>query len=478
LFPDVPVQFSVSGGTPGYSVFSSNSIVLPIDPAVSGTTFTAIPKNVTADTPVTITVRDSAGKTNTAAVTVRPAVLNNSVTFTALPPDGIGCGTNILCSGGNAQVLVTALLNGTVLQNRSIRFDVYQGDFQFVTPATGVLVNSITVNTDERGEAVVRLAAAVGAPTQVATLTITDIASGLVRRFNFSIVAKTLSVLPSASITIKGAKGAPGQDGKCPFNVLVAYTVFGGTPPYTVVSPLPQIAFVSPSVVTTLGGTFTATLNNCTAGIAFNVTDSVNTSVETALLIGVQGDKGDALPTVTAPKVSPSSLTFLTCSGTAGTVNVTGTGTFTATIATPGGSPGITITVPSNTMPASVTVARGSNPFPATQTPSTVSVNFANSAGTDTLVVTNAAGGNCPVTATLASVTVTVAAGPTHTATSTIAGGVFPYPTATSSNPAVATVVTPVGNTVTITGVAVGTATITVTDSVGNPAAIAVTVGP
>jgi hypothetical protein len=165
MFSGLPTQFSISGGTPPYSVFSNNNAVLPLDSSVNGTTFFAIPAIVSSDTMVTITARDVNNKTKDVLVTVKPAVLNNTVTFTALPQDGVGCGTNILCSGGSAQVVVTAMLNNTVLQNRAIRFDVYQGDFSFVTPATGALINTFTVNTDERVDALVRLTAAVGAPT-------------------------------------------------------------------------------------------------------------------------------------------------------------------------------------------------------------------------------------------------------------------------------------------------------------------------
>jgi len=240
LFPDVPVQFSISGGTPGYSVFSSNSVVLPLDLVVNGTSFTAIPKNVTSDN----ACHDHPCATRTAkpaprAVTVRPAVLNNTVTFTALPPDGIGCGANALCSGGNAQVLVTALLNGTVLQNRSIRFDVYQGDYQIVTPATGVLVNSITVNTDERGEAVVapgrcNRGADAGGDTDDNRR---RIGPGAPLQLQHRV--ENAFCIASGDTTFIGAKGPVGGgtlSGLCPSGT-VDYYIFGGTPPYRVRRP-------------------------------------------------------------------------------------------------------------------------------------------------------------------------------------------------------------------------------------------------
>ena len=75
-----------------------------------------------------------------------------------------------------------------ILRNRAIRFDVFQGGFQLVTPGSGTLVSSLAINTDEQGEAVARITANVGAITQVATIQTTDVTSGLARRYNFTIV--------------------------------------------------------------------------------------------------------------------------------------------------------------------------------------------------------------------------------------------------------------------------------------------------
>jgi len=342
LFPELPTQFSISGGKPGYTVFSSNSLVLPLDSSVTGATFFAIPRNVAVDTPVTITVRDADGKTKDVAVSVKPAVINNNFIFTIVTPAGSGCGANALCGGGTAQVLVTASLNGTILINRPIRFAVFQGDFLFVTPGTGVLVNAITINTDERGEALVRLTATVGAPPQVATLTSTDVTSGLVRRFNFNIVPPTLSALPSANVTFEGAKGALGStEGFCPVGGKVDFYVFGGAPPYTVASLLPDLVSVSSNLVSSSGGRTTATINGC-GQTPLVVTDSTLKAIETALIIGVKGPAGDALPSVPVPPaptapppfvVTPTSLT-VPCGGS-GTVNAAGgTGSVSTTIVT------------------------------------------------------------------------------------------------------------------------------------------------
>lgn len=397
VFPDTPVEFTISGGRAPYDVFSSNASVIPAPGrAVSGK-FTAIPKLVQTGTEVTLTVRDGAGATSSTVLTVQPAVINNQVSFTVLAPTGTGCGTNAVCAGGDAQVVITASQNGLVLQNRAIRFDVFSGPYQFVTPGTGVLVNSLTINTDERGEAVARLRVTVSAPTQVATLQSTDVTSGLIRRFNFNVIQQTsgtgiLTTLPSGNTTFTGPKGAAGQQGGCPVGS-VDYYIYGGTPPYSVASPLPGLLTVSPSVVTTNGGSFTATIFGCGA-TQMIVTDATNRTVETSQVIGERGEAGDAPPATTAPTVSPAALTFTACAQS-GTVSVTGTGTYTATVSTPGGTPGIAITPSSGNLPATITVTR---PAGTAAPPAATTVTIANSAGTATLTVNvaGAAAAACP----------------------------------------------------------------------------------
>jgi len=396
VFPDVPTTFTVSGGTPAYTIFSSNSVALPVTSAVSGTTFTIVPAAVSADTAVDITVRDATNKSIVAKANIKPSTLINQVTFTPIAPTGTGCGTGI-CSGGDAQVVVRAALNGIVLKSRPIRFELYQGSFKIVTPGTGQLVNSLTINTDEQGDAVVRITATPGAPTQVATIQSTDVATGLSRRYNFNIIqqisgAGVLSTLPSGGVTLKGAKGGAGQDGFCPSGpfAVVDYYIFGGTPPYVVASPLPALASPIPSVVTSSGGRFTAQINGC-GKVSFIVTDATGRTIETSAIDSQQGDKGDALPTTSnSLSVSPTSLT-IAC-GSSASVSVVGSGTYTTTIATGGGA-GFSVTPASGAIPNTVTLAAASGAIS-----SPITVNFI--AGTTlqpvTITVTGISAGSCP----------------------------------------------------------------------------------
>lgn len=396
VFADVPTEFTISGGTGGNTVFSSNAVVVPV-PTISGSKFIVVPKSVSADTPVSITVRDSAGTTAKTDLTVKPSTLNNTVTITPLAPTGTGCGSG-LCSGGDARVVVTAVLNGIKLTNRLIRFDVFQGDFQFVTPGTNVLVTTITVNTDENGEAVARIRALVSAPTQVATLSSTDTVSGLVRRTNFNIVQQTsgagiLSVLPSGSTTFTGAKPLPGQPAQCPFGGIVDMYIYGGTPPYTIVSPLPQYLSVSPSVVTVNGGSFRVTQSGCGSSQLI-VTDALNRAIESSSVISVAGPAGDALPTATPPSMTISPTMHTLACGQTATSTVSGSGSFTATVTTPGVPPGsFTVTPTSGPIPGTISFTR--NNGIATASPTTINVNVVNGSLPAQTVTVNVPA-NCP----------------------------------------------------------------------------------
>ena len=396
LFPDLPTTFTITGGTSGYTAFSSNSAVLPVTATVTGATFSVVPNAVPADTVIDITVRDAVNASATAKVTVKPSSLLNQITFTPFGPTANGCGTNALCSGGDAQIFVKAVQNGVVLRNRPIRFDAFKGDFQLVLLATGERVSSLIVNTDEQGEASARITANIGAATQVATIQTTDITSGLSRRYNFNIVQQTsgagiLSTLPSSDVTITGAKGTPGADGSCPIGATVDYYIFGGTPTYTVVSPLPGVASVTPGIVGTNGGRFTAQVTGC-GKVAFIITDATGRTIETSSLISVQGAKGDAITTPPSLNVNVTSLT-IAC-GASGSVTVGGSGTYTTTIV--GTIGGLFVTPSADTLTAggaSVTIAvnRGSS-F------SNPRVDFVNGSITKSvaITVTTSTPGTCP----------------------------------------------------------------------------------
>src|SRR5436190_6335364 len=206
VYANTPATLTVSGGSPPYQAFSSNSAILPVAQAVGSATIVLLPANVAADTLVVITVQDSVGQTATSSVTVRPAPLFNTLTVV---PDRTACGTNALCSGDTATATVQVMgPAGAGLPSRQVKFDVVTGAFGIQTNIPGQpLAASLTVVSDINGFARVVLQAFVNAPTQPAILRATDLTTGNSVSAAFTIVQQTdgtaiLSVVPdTATIT-------------------------------------------------------------------------------------------------------------------------------------------------------------------------------------------------------------------------------------------------------------------------------------
>jgi hypothetical protein len=284
LFSGTPASLTVSGGTPPYRAFTTNPAVLPVAQAVVGGSIPLFAANVTADTPVTISVLDADNKTASSVVTVRAAPLLNSLIVT---PNRTDCGTQAVCSGQTAiaQVTVSAP-GGGGLANRQVRFDVIIGEYGIQT-STGAIVSSQTVTTDASGVARVVLLANVNAATQVALISATDLTSSNQVTANFIIAQFTngtaiLSVLPT-TVALTGPDATHCSDG-----VPVTYYVFGGTPPYRVVASLPTFVSLTGSPIAANGGFFTATTNgNCFTQETFIITDATGRTVTATLSNGL-----------------------------------------------------------------------------------------------------------------------------------------------------------------------------------------------
>ncbi len=82
----LPTTFVFSGGTGAYIIASSNQAVIPLGGGVTGRSVTVVPNPVTADTVVTLTLRDTGTAAPVSAtVTVHPGTLNNDLTITPTP---------------------------------------------------------------------------------------------------------------------------------------------------------------------------------------------------------------------------------------------------------------------------------------------------------------------------------------------------------------------------------------------------------
>ena len=350
-----PFVFTVTGGTQPYTILSSDQAVLPVVGTLNGNTLVITPNSVGADTAVTLTVRDASGQSTTALITVKPSLLlPASITITG-NPNCAASGAD-LCSGqdGTATVQVIGPA-GAPLAGRDVRFDVVQGAFSISSTAAGQpLVQSLTVTTDQNGNATVRLVVPVNAATQVATIRATDLTSGSSVVGQFTIAQfvngnSVLSVIPTGTTTFTGPDTEHCSNGSS-----ATFYIFGGTPPYTVATNFPSAVNITGQPVQRSGGGFTITTNGtCFTGLTFAITDAAGRTLLTPPT--ASNVFGTAEPPPAALAVTPNSAT-INCS----TPNnlqflVTGgTGTFNAALTpSPVGSSvtaGATTTV---TIPAS-----------------------------------------------------------------------------------------------------------------------------
>ena len=315
-YSGTPFTFVVTGGAPPYTVISSDQAALPVVGTLTGNTLVVVPGNVGANTPVTLTIRDTAGTSVAAAVSVRPALLlPASITITGNP--NCGAAGADLCSGQDGLATVKVLgPAGAPLAGRPIQFDVVQGDFGISSTAPGQpVVASLVVNSDQNGDAAVRLVVPVSAPTQVATLRATDVTSGSSVVGQFTIAQfvngnSVLSVIPTGTTTFKGPDTAT-----CSAGASATFYVFGGTPPYTIATNFPQAVTISGNPVLRSGGGFTITTNGtCFTGLTFAITDAAGRT----LLTPPTADNvfGTGAPPAQAIALSPAAgYTLTSCVG-------------------------------------------------------------------------------------------------------------------------------------------------------------------
>lgn len=331
MFANTPVTFTISGGQRPYSAFSSNSSVLPLNITIAnGNTFVATATNPTTDTAVTITVRDSAGKTTTAAANVKATTLLNQLTVSASTNAGNSCGGAQVCSGSEAIASVSAQLNGSPLQNRAIRFEIVSGSLTIVS-GSGTAA-SVTINTDSRGVAIATLRASVGIPSGYTVLRAVDVTSGQTVSYVIT-VGQTID--PTAiTITPNNFQWTGPFKDACATGALTSHLVTGGTPPYTVRQSIPDFAVIAgsplapPSVPvpangTTLGINFGSILVTTTGlvcstgsnGNTITVTDAIGRVATFNIGNTVGSADRPTSPSVTlpVPTLTPNVFTGVIC---------------------------------------------------------------------------------------------------------------------------------------------------------------------
>ncbi len=332
-FAGQPTTFVISGGVTPYVVISDNQSVIPISGATNMGTLVVVANDVSGDTVVNLTVRDS--KTVPAqavvAVTVKPATISNEVTIVPTSTQGVACAPAI-CSGGDALVGATLSLRGLPLTGRGVRFDVVSGAFRFITSFPGAPVETLdttfTTVSDATGKAFARVRVAADAANQTALLRVTDVGSGAFQYASF-IVAQATGTSPGffvtpSSVTFQGPRVdlcASGNTG-----IGTTFFVFGGTPPYTVSNTSTAFA-LSTSFVGTSGGSFFVTPNGtcvATPGVPIVIRDASGRTT-TVLAANIPGTA-----TVPALVVAPTAVTLASCTSVASVTVAGGTGSYTS----------------------------------------------------------------------------------------------------------------------------------------------------
>ncbi len=397
LFASVPATFIASGGTGPYTLVTSNAAVLPVPEGLfGGGSVTLTPNVVSANTPVTITVRDNVGATVSSTATVNPNFVNGNLTIkgnAVESPSFTGCtDVGFVCAGQFGTVTVTLTQNGAPARGRTVRFTAEQGAYQFVTNVVNnTLSPTIDATTDETGTATAIIRGNVGATLQVALIRATDILTSAYRLGNFVIRQTTLTGTDFTTVPNTWAVGGSFKN-ECPGGV-VDYIIFGGTPPYTIRSTISDVT-VSPTPTSIDNpNRFTARFSPVGCGDAgyspvFTITDATGRTITSNLTVKPGTVERPAKTSLT---LSPPAIT-LACGQQAQVVAVITTDAVTATATAPTISTAVTTSVsPATALTASatgtaITVTRGSGTV--VSSPATIAVGAGNAPPQALLVTT------------------------------------------------------------------------------------------
>lgn len=520
---------TVTGAAPGSAdveVRDAAGAIKTVSVTVASGTplYTTVPTlGVEALTGSTLTYTVGGGTGPYTATSGNPAVASVTLSGTSLAISGLTVGTAILqvrdAVGATQSVFVTVrAAAGSALYTTAPTF--VSIPFGVISYTVGGGTGPYTATSDNTSVATVSLNSGV--------LTVTGLAVGRATVVIRDASGTTLSVFVDVASGTALYTTAPGFVEAVAGSGPLTYTIAGGTGPYTVTSS-------NTGVVTASGtGTSTLTLTGISSGSGtVEVRDAAGARVSIVVLVTLPA--GSALYT-TAPSfvsIPLSSVSYTIGGGTApytvtsSNTSVAAVGVSTAagvtTLSVTGLSPGLATVVVQDaagtrvsfvvdvasgtplftTAPTFLSVpiggvalapfAVGGGTIPYTATSSNVSVATVSVSGTALtitgvapgsadLIVRDAAGGRVTIVVNVAAGTAlkttapnAVIVAPTSAPAYLISGGVAPYSASTSSAQ-VATAAVSGGTTLTITGNALGTASVTVRDSAGSSVSIAVTV--
>ena len=341
---------TITGGTGPYTVRSSDANTIAVPTQVTGPTIPITPKNVLANTVVTLTVTDSAAATSIVTVTVVPATITTPL-IAVTPAAGSVCAREnnaavsaaTLCAGEMASASVFLKdANGAILANRDVRFEVLTfGGSLAPKPDSSVFARISTVTTDATGKATVALKADVEATSEAAFLRATDVVSTHRVDTWFTVLKQTSGVSDLSIVPATGGFTAY-YTNECPL-IRREYGVNGGKPPYAVTLPAANTlvlnngtADAAPGAGVTLanaGARFTAlsadSATVCTsASTLITVTDSLGAVVTANFIITAGATTRPAATTALAlspPNISlAADLVSTYCTTSSARYNITG----------------------------------------------------------------------------------------------------------------------------------------------------------
>ena len=393
-YAGVKNTFSIGGGTPPFTMTSSEPGILAVPLSTGGRVIDIVPQQPgVVDSglqqgelqvrSVTVIVRDAVGASAQSIIKVAQNFLTGYGVFVASSTCSAGL---VLCAGGESALIFDSTFNGALYAGHQFRLERVRGPFQFIDPLnSNNQVDAVTVTADHEGKFTTVVRVATNVPSQVAIIRVTDIPTG----------ASTLRMLPingtAASgtlVTVPDAILLTGPNGNTCGYGNVDVLVFDGQAPYTATCPNPQIVVNTPSSTSNPGRiTFVVGANTtCLTGEQCVIQDATGARV----VIPITTVKGTNPPTVAMSAV-PSSIT-LAC-GTTGSVTVVGgSGAYSVSST----HPRISATVSGNTVAITRASGDGAATYPAT---GTVTVTDGSSATPVTVNVVNNLGApatNCP----------------------------------------------------------------------------------
>lgn len=331
LYAGVPYELNIVGGRKPYLVTSNEQTVIALNRTVDANVVTIVAENPGVIDPgsatevprrsVTISVRDSLGATTTAQLTVLQNFFTGyRQTYSNTCSTSGTTGTIDACAGTDSLVQLVPVSQGLLYANRELRLDRIRGDFSFVNEdpaAAPQTTNRLLVRTDSTGRAFARLRVAGLAPSQLATYSITDVASGASTTVAFLIVGVSvtepnLAIIPAGPITLVGRLNTLCGAGTADIFIV------GGRPPYVIGAPTGVSTFPPsplPSSGSRLSITIPASETPCPPPFTILVTDSRGNTAQFTInaVAGTLEAEPTPPPVVIAPSALPGTAPALRC---------------------------------------------------------------------------------------------------------------------------------------------------------------------